>query len=231
MSSLNLEKNFSYSKKCLEVQESKQKNLKFKTELCLKFMTKGKCRYKNYCEFAHGSQELIPKHVKPTFRTKLCGNYHNMLTCPYGTRCQFKHSTWEEKKNSSSKYLMFQLTSKIKLFEKEILKGFPEPTNKQSRFSKLFTNKNDPVNNYFINEDLILYYSPKHSDSNSHFSEKSTKENSIEDETLSRDSRYIDEEIEGFLDRCLFEEEFPSSTQTKNQRKMRLDAPSFKLFD
>lgn len=95
-------------------------NSKYKTELCHKFMTKGKCRYKNFCQYAHGNQELIPKSVKPTFRTRLCDKYHKNLTCAYGSRCQFKHSTYAERNNSKGS-IIFRLVSQLKLIEREIL--------------------------------------------------------------------------------------------------------------
>ena len=36
-------------------------DMKYKTEICKKFQTNGKCPYGEKCRFAHGKQELITK--------------------------------------------------------------------------------------------------------------------------------------------------------------------------
>ena len=41
--------------------------MKYKTQLCTNFMTRGKCAYNKKCQFAHGEEELNPKReICPT---------------------------------------------------------------------------------------------------------------------------------------------------------------------
>jgi hypothetical protein len=64
---------------------------KYKTELCKKWQSKGKCSYKRYCLFAHGVEELINRKNPPKYKTKICANYGTKQGCPYGLKCQFVH--------------------------------------------------------------------------------------------------------------------------------------------
>ena len=66
---------------------------KIKTELCKNWVTKGKCRYKNFCMYAHGNNELRDREYSSGYKTRYCENFHKKFACLYGSRCQFIHST------------------------------------------------------------------------------------------------------------------------------------------
>lgn len=68
----------------------------YKTELCESFVTTGKCRYGNKCQFAHGLSELKLKDVTNNYRTKHCSSWIKYGYCKYGNRCLFKHGNDED---------------------------------------------------------------------------------------------------------------------------------------
>ncbi|KAL6945262.1 hypothetical protein ACO0QE_002711 [Hanseniaspora vineae] len=68
----------------------------YKTELCESFVTTGKCRYGNKCQFAHGLSELKLKDVTDNYRTKHCSSWIKYGYCKYGNRCLFKHGDDED---------------------------------------------------------------------------------------------------------------------------------------
>lgn len=63
---------------------------KYKTELCRNYTKFGCCKYGDYCMYAHGPHQLMPKSVPHNYRTKMCKHYTSGY-CPYGNRCQFLH--------------------------------------------------------------------------------------------------------------------------------------------
>ncbi|PVU89149.1 hypothetical protein BB561_005520 [Smittium simulii] len=65
----------------------------FKTELCNKWMTTGRCIYGDLCRFAHGKDELRNRIRHPKFRTKICKTFSKTGYCPYENRCDFVHVT------------------------------------------------------------------------------------------------------------------------------------------
>lgn len=50
------------------------------------------CPLGEKCSFAHGTEELKPRHnSSATFKTIKCKHYHTQMFCQYGPRCQFLH--------------------------------------------------------------------------------------------------------------------------------------------
>eukprot|EP00340_Litonotus_pictus_P006711 CAMPEP_0170528086 /NCGR_PEP_ID=MMETSP0209-20121228/13583_1 /TAXON_ID=665100 ORGANISM="Litonotus pictus, Strain P1" /NCGR_SAMPLE_ID=MMETSP0209 /ASSEMBLY_ACC=CAM_ASM_000301 /LENGTH=255 /DNA_ID=CAMNT_0010819069 /DNA_START=225 /DNA_END=992 /DNA_ORIENTATION=+ len=74
----------------------KEKDPKYKTELCKTFEEQGICPYGNTCRFAHGKLDFMPenKEIENNCMYKLrdCSSFFNLGYCPYGSRCHFKHS-------------------------------------------------------------------------------------------------------------------------------------------
>ena len=64
---------------------------KYKTEICKKFQSTGKCPYGNKCRFAHGEQELIMKPKGKNYKKIPCKSFFEKGYCPYGSRCHFRH--------------------------------------------------------------------------------------------------------------------------------------------
>jgi len=63
---------------------------KYKTRLCEKFASDGRCPYGRKCMFAHGQVEL--REDKPSsFRTRACCEFESTGTCTYGLWCTFIH--------------------------------------------------------------------------------------------------------------------------------------------
>ena len=121
---IQLEKNFLLLQ--FQLQEKKQTNSNYKTELCKKFQTRGYCPYGNKCRFAHGKEELITKIQGANYKKEKCNSFYVKGYCPYGSRCQFQHDERKFKDINISyfylqlflfKYFGF-LTSKRYYFEK-----------------------------------------------------------------------------------------------------------------
>ena len=72
-------------------EEERQKDPKYKTELCKSFMETNFCVYGNKCRFAHGYKELVSKKPINHYKQKTCNSFFNKGYCPYGNRCNFKH--------------------------------------------------------------------------------------------------------------------------------------------
>jgi len=61
--------------------------MKYKTEMCKNFDTRGFCKWGNNCCFAHGKHELRQKkHLNSKYKSKICKHYHKSGHCPYGLR-------------------------------------------------------------------------------------------------------------------------------------------------
>ena len=99
-------KNYSILKNIIE--EENKFDPKYKTELCKKFQSTGKCPYGHKCRFAHGKEELISKSQGINYKKKPCKTFYEKGYCPYGSRCNFRH---DERKFSeiSFSYFYFQL--------------------------------------------------------------------------------------------------------------------------
>lgn len=63
----------------------------YKTEICRAHRQTGICEYKENCQFAHGIQELRPRHFGLKYKTQECKNYHSNGYCRFGSRCKFIH--------------------------------------------------------------------------------------------------------------------------------------------
>ncbi|KAF1745533.1 hypothetical protein MXB_430, partial [Myxobolus squamalis] len=75
----------------IPIAKTNKKPEKYKTEMCRNFEWKGFCNYGDKCQYAHGSDELLPSHKHPKYKTKLCAYYHTKGVCDYGRRCNFIH--------------------------------------------------------------------------------------------------------------------------------------------
>ena len=101
---MELNKNYSLLKNIIE--EENKFDPKYKTELCKKFQSTGKCPYGHKCRFAHGKEELISKTQGANYKKKLCKSFEEKGYCPYGSRCNFRH---DERKFSEISFSYFYL--------------------------------------------------------------------------------------------------------------------------
>lgn len=80
--------------------KEKQKDSKYKTELCKTFEEKGICPYGNMCRFAHGKSDLLLdiKNIpnSSNYKSKDCFCYFKQGYCNYGSRCHYKHAEKNE---------------------------------------------------------------------------------------------------------------------------------------
>ena len=97
-------KNYSILKNIIE--EENKFDPKYKTELCKKFQSTGKCPYGHKCRFAHGKEELISKSQGINYKKKSCKTFYEKGYCPYGSRCNFRH---DERKFSETSFSYFYL--------------------------------------------------------------------------------------------------------------------------
>lgn len=69
----------------------KEKDPKYKTELCKTYEEKGVCPYGNTCRFAHGKQDLLleanDNNEQIKYKIKNCYSFFQFGYCPYGSRC------------------------------------------------------------------------------------------------------------------------------------------------
>ena len=64
----------------------------YKSEICCNWLTGEKCRFGEYCIFAHGLQQLkIRKYNPPKYKTQLCENLENTGYCKHSSRCRYIH--------------------------------------------------------------------------------------------------------------------------------------------
>jgi len=73
----------------------------YKTELCRHYVLREQCPYKDKCQFAHGSEEIVDIIRHPKYKTELCKGYHSTGFCPYGPRCHFIHGDPEDNSRTS----------------------------------------------------------------------------------------------------------------------------------
>ena len=99
-----LNHNYSLIKNLIE--EENKVDTKYKTELCKKFQSTGKCPYGYKCRFAHGKEELISKLQGVNYKKKPCKTFNEKGYCPYGSRCSFRH---DERKFSETSFSYFYL--------------------------------------------------------------------------------------------------------------------------
>ena len=101
---VQLNKNYSLIKNLIE--EGNKVDTKYKTELCKKFQSTGKCPYGYKCRFAHGKEELISKLQGVNYKKKPCKTFNEKGYCPYGSRCSFRH---DERTFSETSFSYFYL--------------------------------------------------------------------------------------------------------------------------
>jgi len=90
------------------IGEENKVDTKYKTELCKKFQSTGKCPYGYKCRFAHGKEELVSKLQGVNYKKKPCKTFNEKGYCPYGSRCSFRHDERSFSKTSFS-YFYLQL--------------------------------------------------------------------------------------------------------------------------
>ena len=67
---------------------------KWKTELCKNWIETAKCRYEDFCRYAHGQHELTRSAVQAyneLFKTKNCRTFYHQKACDFGEKCMFRH--------------------------------------------------------------------------------------------------------------------------------------------
>ena len=76
--------------------KNNRSNKNYKTELCKVYAEFGMCNYGDKCQYAHNSNELLPKKLEPlpkAYKSVLCRNFWSgKLVCPYGKKCKFIHN-------------------------------------------------------------------------------------------------------------------------------------------
>lgn len=84
---------------------------KFKTQMCKHFLEDGECPLHQFCQFAHGPEELrqpndpLPKHfgktalgaVHSNYKTEPCKNFSETGECKFGDGCSFYHNDQERR--------------------------------------------------------------------------------------------------------------------------------------
>jgi hypothetical protein len=75
-----------------------QHNAKYKTELCKNWVERGSCPYGAKCQFAHGTDEMRLRDLKPTYKSRPCQAFLSTGHCPYGTRCKYFHGDDDEER-------------------------------------------------------------------------------------------------------------------------------------
>jgi len=84
---------------------------KYKTQMCKHFLEKGDCPLAQYCQYAHGPQELrqshdpLPKNfgktalgaVHSNYKTEPCKNWQKTGECKFGEGCSFYHNESEKR--------------------------------------------------------------------------------------------------------------------------------------
>jgi hypothetical protein len=85
---------------------------KFKTQMCKHFLEDGLCPLQQYCQFAHGPEELrqpndpLPKHfgktalgaVHSNYKTEPCKYWLESGECKFGDGCSFYHTEQERRR-------------------------------------------------------------------------------------------------------------------------------------
>ena len=131
---------------------------KYKTELCLNFRLKGFCKYLNFCQYAHGEQELKKRTHSEAYKTKICLNFEKKHQCAYGTRCQFIHKPFRKKSGRT----ILQLISKLSPLAKELDKALEEgeqraaqPSSRLLFFSEIQLERDIMLENKEKRENLV----------------------------------------------------------------------------
>lgn len=116
------------------IEEEIKVDTKYKTELCKKFQSTGKCPYGYKCRFAHGKEELLSKSQGINYKKKPCKTFNEKGYCPYGSRCSFRH---DERTFSETSFSYFYL----QLFLFKIYNFLPSRKNFYSHRSNLLNGR------------------------------------------------------------------------------------------
>lgn len=203
------------------IEEENKFDQKYKTELCKKFQSTGKCPYGYKCRFAHGKEELISKTQGINYKKKPCKTFNEKGYCPYGSRCSFRH---DERKFSEISFSYFYL--QLFLFKK--YNFLPLRRNHYSNKTNLL-NKRLPVFESLIEKDLDnnnhLELDNKYNndvvDKNNSFSTISNTSN--EDNEQKKFINNNDLDFEGLLQKCEKEKNVKIKINSKNNVKALLN--------
>lgn len=66
-------------------------NINWKTELCTKLFTEGKCNFPD-CEFAHSIDELQSVLRHRNHKMTMCHSFKSTGYCRFNNRCRFRHT-------------------------------------------------------------------------------------------------------------------------------------------
>ncbi|MES1920056.1 hypothetical protein MHBO_001781 [Bonamia ostreae] len=88
---------------------------KYKTELCLNWMTLGKCPYGNRCNFGHGVNDLRANRRVRNYKTQMCCDPARQggHSCAFGAKCNFLHPGEALRKNFSKSYFENEYVSEL----------------------------------------------------------------------------------------------------------------------
>ena len=173
-------KNYSILKNIIE--EENKFDPKYKTELCKKFQSTGKCPYGHKCRFAHGKEELLSKTQGVNYKKKLCKTFYDKGYCPYGSRCNFRH---DERKFSEISFSYFYL----QLFLFKQYNFMPSRKSFYSNNSKLLNERLPIFETLSINKNEDI-------DKNTFPKEKYNNETNDKNNSFSTISNTSNEEIE-----------------------------------
>uniref|UniRef100_A0A5K3FK24 C3H1-type domain-containing protein n=1 Tax=Mesocestoides corti TaxID=53468 RepID=A0A5K3FK24_MESCO len=68
-----------------------ERNVLYKTKLCRNYERQGSCILGEFCQFAHGINELRQPQDHPRYRTRECRMFARMGYCAFGDQCHFIH--------------------------------------------------------------------------------------------------------------------------------------------
>ena len=153
---IELKKNYLILKS--QIEEKNQPEQNYKTELCKKFQTTGKCPYGHKCRFAHGKNELISKAQGANYKKEKCKSFYEKGYCPYGSRCKFQHDEREFRDiNFSFLYLrlfIFKYFGFFKLKDEYYAKSNILCNKRLKVFESLTQNSNTIQNIIHLSDDL-----------------------------------------------------------------------------
>ena len=177
-------------------EEEKKNDPKYNTELCKSFMETNFCVYGNKCRFAHGYKELVVKKQINNYKQKLCNSFFKKGFCPYGNRCNFKHDERKLKDLPTPYYYSHLICFHLpQLKTGKRLPVFEEIS--KMRFEKIIKETNNELVEKcteIIKKNLMKKEDKKDELSNSFYSEKSSRENSLSDSPIkSEENDEIDE--------------------------------------
>jgi len=164
----------------IDFESEKQKDPKYKTEICSAFQENGFCPYGNRCRFAHGKNELFNKDINhPNYKKKDCLSFNLYGFCNYGLRCHFKHGIEFPKLHRS----FFQLILMMYVYDNlniEELKNYFNCDLGISNSTLQDKNEGENNSNFYSPEKKKILYFPDNTAQNNkseNFLEENFKEN------------------------------------------------------